>query len=90
MSVVHESGECLNMVSSLEELEKVERQVTHVRTQTGEGREDQGAVIRAMALLKLTCDDLENGLELFDFPMNDVFEEAIKGRSRMMKLKFEQ
>ncbi|KAG9444110.1 hypothetical protein H6P81_015450 [Aristolochia fimbriata] len=64
------------------EHETVRRAIEDVRAQLG--TEDRENVLRSVESLKTKCGDLKEGLEAFSSAVDEVFEEVIKGRKKMM------
>ncbi|XP_068661871.1 UPF0496 protein 4-like [Aristolochia californica] len=70
-------------VINVSEHEMVQRAFENVKAQANEDREK---VLRSLVLLKKQCIDLKEGLEAFGSTVDEVFEEVIKGRKKMMDM----
>lgn len=71
----------------LVEKEMVEKAVADIKSQIVEGmEEDKEKLSRSVDMLKRRSEDLKVGLDMFDSAVNEVFEEVIKGRKKILEI----
>lgn len=69
------------------EKEMVEKMVTDLKKQVAEGMiEDRENLLESVDMLKKRSVDLKKGLEMFDSAVNEVFEEVIRGRKKLLEM----
>lgn len=71
----------------LVEKKMVEKAVADLKAHVAEGTvEDRKKLLKSVDMLKKRSDDLKEGLEMFDSAANEVFEEVIKGRKKILEI----
>ncbi|KAL6007719.1 hypothetical protein ACLOJK_033220 [Asimina triloba] len=76
-----------NSGMGLIEYNMVERAINDLKTQVAEGMvEDREKVARSVDVLRHRCLALKEGLEIFGCAVNEVFEEVIRGRNKLVRI----